>query len=198
MKDLVKTALSGKYLRMAKDKIRYALTFDPDDPDRMSQQPPAKNGYRFPAPGSITGARIPNRVEDKDGKVDPYDPKSYTYDPRNVTVDNQVFLNAASSPDRMLEDENLAKLGRPMDKGPAGQAVLKYDPSGLRVPNTAGWEAFEAEMMSHQPDHNVTMAWMANGGEDKLNAECERKGLPPMIGKRFKWNVPKHYNTNQW
>ena len=69
MKELIKKALGGNFIQMAKDKVRFALTFDPTDPDKMSQQPPARDGYRYPAPGSITGARIPDRVEDKDGIV---------------------------------------------------------------------------------------------------------------------------------
>ena len=195
LKEVIKNTLSGKYIQIAKDKVRFALTFDPTDPDKLSQQPPARDGYRFPAPGSIKGARIPVRVEDKDGKVDPYDVKAYTYDPRNVTSQDRVFLNTTTNSNFVLEEDNIIKLGK---VGAKDAAVLNYDSSGLRAVHTAGWENFEKEMKSHIPDHLIESAWQKNDGEAKLNAECERKNIPYAIGKRYKWNNPDGYNTYRW
>lgn len=160
----------------------------------MAQQPKARDGYRFPAPGSITGARVPNRVEDKDGNIDPWDVKAYTYDPRNLPSQEKVYLNGSKSP-LELEEEYLIKYGKVGTKDPA---VLNYDPSGLRAVHTAGFEAFEKEIAYHLPDHLVQSAWTKNGGEEALNAECEKKNIPYAIGKRYKWNTPENYNTYKW
>jgi len=40
-------------------------------------------GYRYPAPGSITGARVPNREREDDI----YDTKHFSRDPRNLQKD---------------------------------------------------------------------------------------------------------------
>ena len=128
-------------------------------------------------------------------QVDPYDIKSFTNDPRNFPAEDKVFMNSATKPDLLLEEDNLLKLGKPGAKDPA---VLNYDPSGLRAVHTAGWDAFAAEANSHTPDHLVSYAWEANGGEAALNAECEKKGIPYMIGKRYRWKTPESYNTYKW
>lgn len=66
--------------------------FRPEDPNSLIQVLPQREqnvaverikGYRYPAPGSRTGARVPVR----DSEEDVYDIKHYSRDPRNLKPD---------------------------------------------------------------------------------------------------------------
>ena len=70
------------------NQIRAAIIFRPEDPHNLSQVlPPRANptsverikGFRFPSPGSRTGARIPTRDSDE-----LYDTGYFKRDPRNL------------------------------------------------------------------------------------------------------------------
>lgn len=74
------------------NRIRAAIVFRPDDPNNLFQMLPPRQvpvdverikGYRYPAPGSRGGARVPLRVTSD--RV--YDIKQFTRDPRNLPKD---------------------------------------------------------------------------------------------------------------
>ena len=73
------------------------------------------------------------------------------------------------------------KAGSPGMKNPA---VARYDPTGLRSTMTASWKELDAALLKNaEPDHFPDPVWVTE--IDKLNEECERKGLPYRLGKRY-------------
>ena len=46
------------------------------------------------------------------------------------------------------------------------------------------------------PDHLVRPEWESR--IDAIQAERARKGLPPAMGERYKFNVPAEYNQVRW
>jgi len=74
-------------------RLKEFLQFRPEDPGGLLQVLPQREanvsgverikGYRYPAPGSRTGARVPVR----DSAEEVYDIKHYSRDPRNLKPD---------------------------------------------------------------------------------------------------------------
>ena len=63
-------------------------------------------------------------------------------------------------------------------------AVARYDPTGLRSTMTASWKELDAAVLKNAlPDHFPTPVWVPQ--LEKLNEECERKGIPYRLGKRY-------------
>ena len=70
--------------------MRQVLLFAPDDPNNLHQTPPQRHiegldverikGYRYPAPGSRHGARVPTR----ESSDELFDTTFATHDPRNL------------------------------------------------------------------------------------------------------------------
>ena len=82
-------------------------------------------------------------------------------------------------------------------KGNKNPAVLKYDPSGLRTSMTATWaEMDKALERDARPNHLVRPHW--EGQMEEIQAECDRKGIPHVPGKRFKFKTTAKFNDVKW
>ena len=68
----------------------------------------------------------------------------------------------------------------------------------LRFTTKTTYAARDASVLKYaKPDHNVRYAW--EGEEEAIRAECDRKGIPHAIGKRYKFKtVPVGYNDVEW
>lgn len=145
-------------------------------------------GYRYPAPGSRTGARVPIR----DSKDDVYDIKHYSRDPRNVKPDEETFINSATKPSLLAPV--VPQIGSPGNKNPA---VLRYDPSGLRSSMTANWAALEASLEKRAiPNHLPGPEWFKD--LKAIEADCEKKGIPYVAGRRYAGKSSSNYTEVRW
>jgi len=179
-------------------RLKEFLQFRPEDPGGLLQVLPQREanvsgverikGYRYPAPGSRTGARVPVR----DSAEEVYDIKHYSRDPRNVKPDEETFINSAAKP--VLLAPSVPKIGSPGNKNPA---VLRYDPSGLRSSMSANWAALDASLEKHaKPNHLPAPAWFKD--LKAIEEECEKKGIPYVPGRRFVGKSSVNYNAVRW
>jgi hypothetical protein len=174
------------------------LVFRPDDPAKLSQILPQMKqnvnvdrikGFRHPSPGSQQGTRIPLR-ENSDNI---YDIQEYTRDPRNLPPDEETLLNSGKNP--TLIAPKRFEQGSPGNKNPA---VLRYDPSGLRSTMSATWpELNKAVDANAKPNHLPVPEWFND--IDAIEKECERKGIPYVAGRRFKYaSQTSNFNEVRW
>ena len=85
-------------------------------------------------------------------------------------------------------------VGSPGNKNPA---VLAYDPSGLRSSMSATWSAMDkAVALRANPNHLPTPSWWNDLAE--IEADCERKGIPYVAGRRPKLSASSNYNEVRW
>lgn len=75
-------------------------------------------------------------------------------------------------------------------------ALLPYDETGLRTTKTTSWAAVTKAVEDRIPDHLPAPEW-AND-VDSINKECERKGIPYLLGRRLPMNVSSNYNEVRW
>jgi len=76
-------------------------------------------------------------------------------------------------------------------------AVAQYDPSGLRSTMTANWPALEKSLAENAvPDHLPLPEWFSQISE--IHKECDRKGIPHLIGKPYAQNRPASYTKIKW
>jgi len=175
------------------------VLFRAEDPNGLIQVLPQREanvsgverikGYRYPAPGSRTGARVPIRESEEDV----YDIKHYSRDPRNVKPDEETFINSAAKPS--LFSPKVAQIGSPGNKNPA---VLRYDPSGLRSSMSANWAALDKSLAARAvPNHLPSPVWFKELKD--IEAECEKKGIPYVAGKRYDvGKMSRNYNEVRW
>ena len=74
--------------------------------------------------------------------------------------------------------------------------LLVYDNVGLRTTKTANWDALSTALKAIEPNHLPQPAWYND--IDEMYAECERKGLPYVPGRRFKAAMSDNYNKVRW
>ena len=76
-------------------------------------------------------------------------------------------------------------------------AVLQYDPSGLRSSMSATWGALDKAVEQRTaPNHLPMPAWWNDLKE--IEADCERKGIPYVPGRRVKMTAGTNYNEVRW
>mmetsp|Transcript_35272 Transcript_35272/g.35931 ORF Transcript_35272/g.35931 Transcript_35272/m.35931 type:complete len:197 (+) Transcript_35272:48-638(+) len=195
---LTTRAFWEKYLSKATvDRIRRVILYKPDDPYNLWQMPPAQvpddeveriKGFRYPAPGSRVGARVP--IRENEEQV--YDIKHYSRDSRNLQKTDELYINASSKP--TLTAPLVPRIGSPGSKNPA---VESYDPSGLRTTMTANWASLDKALAENAaPNHLVTPEWEKD--IEKIWAECDRKGIPRVVGRRMYNSAPASYNEIRW
>jgi hypothetical protein len=74
---------------------------------------------------------------------------------------------------------------------------MKYDPSGLRSSMSATWGALEKAVDEKAtPNHLPKPAWWNE--LDAIEAECEKKGIPYLMGRRWGKNGTGNYNEIRW
>ena len=146
-------------------------------------------GFRYPSPGSRPAAKVPSRTEDE-----LYNTNHYSKDPRNLPDETQIFINSAKRP-TLIEPGKNAKVGSPgLNFAMMGDSEV--DP--LRFTTKTTYAARDVSVLEHaKPNHNVRYAW--EGEMEAVWAECERKGIPYAIGKRYKFKTtPVNYNDVEW
>ena len=146
-------------------------------------------GFRYPSPGSQPAPKIPIRSEDEI-----YNTNHYSRDPRNLPDETQILINSAKRP-TMIEPGKNAKVGSPgLNFAMMGDSEV--DP--LRFTTKTTYAARDANVIAYaKPNHNVRNAW--EGEQEAIWAECERKGIPYAIGKRYKYKTqPAGYNDVEW
>lgn len=174
------------------------LVYRPDDHAKLAQQLPQMKqnlnverikGYRYPSPGSQVGARVPLR----DHSDNIYDIQEYTRDPRNLKPDEEILLNSGKNP--TLIAPKRFEQGSPGNKNPA---VLRYDPTGLRSTMSATWpELNKAIIINAEPNHLPSPEWYND--IEAIEKECERKGIPYVGGRRFKYaSHTDNFNEVRW
>lgn len=120
----------------------------------------------------------------------------------------------------MLLDASPIRAGQ--SPGNNNPAVLEYDATGLRSTMSATWAELDKAVLknalpNHLPGklmrctllvmteyspnnyflHNCTAAEWEKHQAD-IDAECERKGIPYVSGRKYKFQVSENYNTLRW
>jgi hypothetical protein len=248
-------ASSHKTFLLFHIQFRRSLLFAPDDPNNLHQTVPQMHveglnvprikGYRYPAPGSRHGAKVPMRDHSDqlyDTTYAPHDPRnlpntvSLLYTQEHATpIEKLILFNpiyycqysvTINSKDPMLLDSAPIRLGQ--SPGTNNPAVMAYDATGLRSTMTATWSELDKAVIKNAlPDHlpgihhndvnfHVRIMsvddrrincvyfsffvlgpeWESSLGE--IEAECERKGIPYVMGRKYKFEVSENYNTLRW
>lgn len=181
-----------------KEKLRQIFLYKPDDKYNLLQVLPARHkepgvdrikGFRYPSPGSQPAPKVPIRSEDE-----VYNTNHYSKDPRNLPDNTEILINSAKRPTLIAPGKN-TKAGSPgMNFAMTGDSDV--DPLRFTIKTT--YAARDASVLKHAlPDHNVSYEW--EDDMEQILAECEKKGIPPAIGRRFKWkNTPSGYNQVSW
>ena len=77
----------------------------------------------------------------------------------------------------------------------AMQGDSNIDP--LRFSTKTTWAAMDkAVIQNSTPSHLPKPCWA--GMEKEIESECEKKGIPQPMGKRFNWKLPSKYNKASW
>lgn len=179
----------------AYQKVRQAFLFRPEDPNMMHQMlPPRFNptsvdriqGFRFPSPGSRIGARVPI-VENSDQI---YDTNQYVRDPSNIKRQEEILVNSHKPVEMLLDPPRVhSQNKRKINK-------LVYDESGLRTTKTANWDDLEAALKAIEPNHLPQAEWYDD--MEAIYAECDRKGIPYVPGRKFKAAMSDNFNKVRW
>ena len=74
--------------------------------------------------------------------------------------------------------------------------LLVYDETGMRTTKTANWGGMEVALAKIQPNHLPLPNWYKD--MDALNAECERKGIPYVPGRKFNARLSENFNKVRW
>mmetsp|Transcript_16230 Transcript_16230/g.14668 ORF Transcript_16230/g.14668 Transcript_16230/m.14668 type:complete len:195 (+) Transcript_16230:31-615(+) len=191
---LIEKYVPKKYV----DQFYNFILFRPDDGNHLWQQPPQFKvdnggverikGYRYPAPGSQEEPRIPVRYSSDDS----FDISLFKKNATSLNKKSTILLGGQSKvaidfPRSRYDAPNAGNKKRTYD----------YDPTGLRTQKSVTYDAYRKAVEKYAPNHLPLPAW-ANQ-EKEIIAECERKGLPIALGKRFKYDyVPPSYNTLGW
>jgi hypothetical protein len=180
------------------EKIRSAILFRAEDPSNLHQILPPRitntsveriKGFRYPAPGSRVGARIPTRDSDDDL----YETSYLSRNPNNLPKEHVLSLNTSNGGTILLADDN----PRAASHGKRKISQLPYDPSGLRTTKTATWEALDTVLADRaKPNHLVAEEWRKDYAQMCIDAEA--KGLPMPLGRRHKWQTSANINTVRW
>lgn len=183
-------------------RIKELIVFRPEDNTNLIQAlprfqqnttVPRIKGYRYPAPGSqdVAEVAVPLRVN----ADQVYDSKLFPRDPRNLELNTEIRINATKpvtlEPKGQYGDRTYGQEGK--FKNPA---VTKYDPSGLRATMNATWGAMDAALaVNAVADHLPRPEWFKH--QAAIEAECERKGIPYVEGRRYDAMFEKTRNYNQ-
>jgi hypothetical protein len=106
-------------------------------------------------------------------------------------VQNVVTWNTSNGPLQYSTDDP-----RTPTHGKRKISLLPFDPTGLRTTKTVTWEAVNTALASHEPDHLPHYEWESR--IEQIQAERERKGLPPAMGKRYNAVMSANYNRVRW
>jgi hypothetical protein len=188
-----------KYLSPALvEKIRKATLFRPEDPNKLLQILPPLwphqevtriKGFRTPSPGSQAQASVPVR----ESADDIYNINYYSRDPRNLKTGDAVSLNTTKQPLLIESDKPYLPTAYKRKIN-----LLPYDPSGLRTTKTTTWAAIQPILEKRAvAKHLPAPAW--SNETESIDNERQRKGLPPAVGKPYKFKrVSDNYTVVRW
>jgi len=155
---------------------------------------PHIKGHRYPAPGSVHAVSVPVRM-DTDAV---YNVLAYPRNSNNMAKNEQTLINATTpalhSPNGTYGDRTYGSTGVY-----AKPAVTQYDPSGLRSAMNATWGEMDKALDEQgRPDHLHKAEW--EGHMDEIHAECERKGIPYVEGRKYsaKYVKSRNYTQVRW
>lgn len=191
--------LLRKYLPLPiVEKIRKATLFRPEDPNKLLQMLPPVwqhhevariKGFRNPSPGSQVAPSVPSRYSSDDI----YNTNYYFRNPKNLKTGDTTMLETGKKTYLIGEDKpNLPTAYKRKIN------LLPYDPSGLRTTKTTTWDAVNQVLEKRVVvDHLPDPIWAKE--TETIDAEREKKGLPPAVGKPYKYaHASKNYNQVRW
>eukprot|EP01033_Poteriospumella_lacustris_P002770 gene2770-2013_t len=188
-----------KYLSPAVvEKVRKATLFRPEDPNKLLQILPWNwqhhevariKGFRNPSPGSQAAPSVPTR----ESEDDIYNTNFYPRDPRNLKTGDVTLLNTTKQAQLVESDKPQlpAAYKRKIN-------LLPFDPSGLRTTKTTTWAAVQPILEKRAvATHFPEPVWMKEA--ETMQSERSSKGLPPAVGKPYKFKqVSENYTTVRW
>lgn len=176
-------------------KLRYAFLFRPEDPNMMMQMMPPKfnpttveriQGFRYPSPGSRIGARVPI----VNGQDQIYDTNQYVRDPSNIKRQETILINSHKQVDMLLDPPRVhSQNKRKINK-------LVYDETGLRTTKTANWDDLEEALKKIEPNHLPQAE--CYGKMEAIWADCEKKDIPYVPGRKFNAAMSANFNKVRW
>lgn len=206
-------------------QIRKATLFRPEDPNKLLQVLPPVwqhhevariKGFRSPSPGSQVAPSVPIR----ESSDDIYNTNYYFRNPRNLktgvciahcqfAVEKKMILMIVAGFIFFVQDTTFLDTGKKTyligeDKPNLPTAykrkinLLPYDPSGLRTTKTTTWDAVNQVLEKRVVvNHLPNPIWAKEA--DAIDAAREKKGLPPAVGKPYKFAyASKNYNQVRW
>ncbi|TMW58239.1 hypothetical protein Poli38472_011827 [Pythium oligandrum] len=174
-----------------RQKLRELLVFtEATGSSQPGQIPTAEQKYRYPSPTSQPGSA---HVPSSDGKERVYNIQYYTRDIRRMPFPTEVGMHPSLGYVEPAKLPEGVSRGSPGNKNPA---VLAYDPTGTRSAMSTTHEARDKLIIQNMSTHNVRMAWEAQ--EEEILKECEAKGIPPVPGRPFEWDMPDVARVNRW
>lgn len=73
---------------------------------------------------------------------------------------------------------------------------LLYDPTGNRTTKTVTWAGVAPILDTRIPDHLPHPEWEKD--EEAIQADREKRGLPPAVGRRYRAQFSANYNQVRW
>eukprot|EP01032_Pedospumella_encystans_P010138 gene10138-11876_t len=179
----------------AVERFRRAFLFRPEDPYHMNQVLSANfksktveriKGNRIPSPGSRPAPRIPIRTSEDDYYQNTY----FLKDPRNLKKNVEFSLNSTEPVLISMEPP------RSDTHGKRKITLLPFDPTGNRTTKTVTWAGVEPILNARIPDHLPHPEWEKD--EEEIQADREKRGLPPAVGRRYRAQFTANYNQVRW
>lgn len=168
-------------------------------------------GNRIPSPGSRPAPRIPIRTSEDDYYQNTY----FLKDPRNLKKNVRhffvpfVFWNSmhdAPLASHFFQVEFSLNSTEPVlismepprsdTHGKRKITLLPYDPTGNRTTKTVTWAGVEPILNARIPDHLPHPEWEKD--EEEIQADREKRGLPPAVGRRYRAQFTANYNQVRW
>ncbi|KAJ0394026.1 hypothetical protein P43SY_010133 [Pythium insidiosum] len=174
-----------------RQRLRELLVFtEQSGTKQANQSPSAEQGFRYPAPTS----------QPKDVHVPSAESKEAVYNTQYYTRDVRRFdFPVISGVHPSIGYEEPAKLPEGTSRGSPGNknpAVLRYDATGTRSAMSTTHAARDQLILQHVSTHNVRMAWEPK--EEEILKDCEAKGIPPVPGAPFEWEMPDVARIRRW
>jgi hypothetical protein len=165
--------------------------------------------YRYPSPGSVPPASLPEFSNDGSYDDDPYDTGYFKRDTRRRYLSSEmgdkeqelIKLSLMDQNDPAVQEEikrvEAGPLSSPGNKGKFATGPTDFDPSGLRATMSVSWTELEKSLDSHMPDHLPTPVWV--GHEASIIQWYKDRDLPVPVGAYYTaLKVPTKFRVARW